>query len=51
MSRREKIWLLQLEAGQLKLIRAYLVEILLMKKSMLSEYANGNSACWDAVIY
>ena len=40
--------LLQLVAGQLKLIRAYLVEILLMKKSMLSGYANDTSACWGS---
>lgn len=43
--------LLQLVVGQLKVIRAYLVEILLMKKSMLLGYANDTSACWDPVIY
>lgn len=49
--RRRKILLLQLVVGQLKLIRAYLVEILLMKKSMLLGYANATSACWDPVVY
>lgn len=48
---RRKILLLQLVAGQLKLIRAYLVEILLMNKSVLLGYANDPAACWDAVIY
>lgn len=43
--------LLQLAVGQLKLIRAYLVEVLLMKKSMLLEYANGAAACWDQAVY
>lgn len=49
--RRRKKYLLQSVVGQLKLIRPYLVEILLMTKSMLLGYANGTSARWDRVIY
>lgn len=42
--------LLQLVADQLNIIRAYLVEILLMRKSMLLGHANDTPACWDQVI-